>query len=199
MPSFTKQAIVAALIQLLGERPLSKITVKDIVETCGINRNSFYYHFPDLPTLVETVLEDEADRMIAQHASLDNLEDCLTAAIDFAKNNKTAALHIFRSGSREAFDRYLDKICQYVVESYIDTVAKDIPIQPRDKAIIVKFFKYELVGFILDWMNDGMRFDIDDEVKRICELFEGATQTAFERSVKQQASHAPFRQIEKNA
>ena len=44
MPTFTKKAIEIALFKLLNEKPLSKITVKDIVEECGINRNSFYYH-----------------------------------------------------------------------------------------------------------------------------------------------------------
>lgn len=40
-----QKAIEIALFKLLNEKPLSKITVKDIVEECGINRNSFYYHF----------------------------------------------------------------------------------------------------------------------------------------------------------
>ena len=43
MSSFTKDAIKKTLLQLLNERPLAQITVKDIVQTCGINRNTFYY------------------------------------------------------------------------------------------------------------------------------------------------------------
>lgn len=45
MPSFTKTAIKNSMRKLLNERPVNKITVKDIVEDCDINRNSFYYHF----------------------------------------------------------------------------------------------------------------------------------------------------------
>ena len=37
--SLTKRAIRASFLKLLNERPLNKITVKDIVEDCGINRN----------------------------------------------------------------------------------------------------------------------------------------------------------------
>lgn len=44
MPTFTKAAIKATFISLLNKKPLNKITVKEIVEECGINRNSFYYH-----------------------------------------------------------------------------------------------------------------------------------------------------------
>ena len=41
MPNFTRKAIQEAFITLLNERPLKQITVKDIVDTCGINRNTF--------------------------------------------------------------------------------------------------------------------------------------------------------------
>ncbi|WP_277934391.1 TetR family transcriptional regulator [Parablautia intestinalis] len=40
-------------MKLLNERPVSQITVKDIGEDCGINCNSFYYHYQALPSLVE--------------------------------------------------------------------------------------------------------------------------------------------------
>ena len=36
MPNFTRKAIQEAFITLLNERPLKQITVKDIVDTCGI-------------------------------------------------------------------------------------------------------------------------------------------------------------------
>ncbi|MBR5944301.1 MAG: TetR family transcriptional regulator, partial [Lachnospiraceae bacterium] len=52
MANFTQKAIKESFIKLLNEKPLNKISVKDIVEECGINRNSFYYHFQDIPTLI---------------------------------------------------------------------------------------------------------------------------------------------------
>ena len=41
MANFTREAIKATFIRLLEERQFSDITVKNIVEECGINRNSF--------------------------------------------------------------------------------------------------------------------------------------------------------------
>ena len=41
MPGFTRQIILHTLTELMNEKPLSKITVKDIVERCGVNRNTF--------------------------------------------------------------------------------------------------------------------------------------------------------------
>ena len=56
MANFTKQAIKAAFLELLDEKPLNKISVRDIVERCGINRNSFYYHFQDIPSLLGEII-----------------------------------------------------------------------------------------------------------------------------------------------
>ena len=55
-----REAIQAAFLSLLEERPLRDITVKDIVQSCGVNRNSFYYHFKDIPALLQ---EDSLSRV----------------------------------------------------------------------------------------------------------------------------------------
>lgn len=44
MSGFTKEIIAKTFTELLDEKSMSKITVKDIVERCGVNRNTFYYH-----------------------------------------------------------------------------------------------------------------------------------------------------------
>ena len=59
MPGFTRQIILHTLTELMNEKPLSKITVKDIVERCGVNRNTFYYHFRDIPDAVEAMVKEE--------------------------------------------------------------------------------------------------------------------------------------------
>ena len=102
MPSFTRKAIIESFLKLLNERPLNKITIKDIVEDCGINRNSFYYHFEDMSSLVEAIMMEEADKIIDQYGSINSIEECLGVAIDFAVNNKKAVMHIYSSASREA-------------------------------------------------------------------------------------------------
>ena len=53
MSQVTKRALEASLKNLLLKKPLSKITINDITEDCGINRMTFYYHFKDIYDLVE--------------------------------------------------------------------------------------------------------------------------------------------------
>ena len=67
MPNFTKQAIKTSFIKILNEKPLNKISVRDIVEDCGINRNSFYYHFQDIPALIEEIVAQRAEDIINEY------------------------------------------------------------------------------------------------------------------------------------
>ena len=48
MSNITKQALEASLKRLLLQKPLTKITIADITEDCGVNRMTFYYHFQDI-------------------------------------------------------------------------------------------------------------------------------------------------------
>lgn len=58
MANFTKKAIRDSFVKLLNEKPLKQITVRDIVEDCGVNRNTFYYYYQDLPQLLESVINE---------------------------------------------------------------------------------------------------------------------------------------------
>ena len=53
MSEITKRAFASSLKKMLAKRPLEKIRVIDITEDCGVNRQTFYYHFHDIPEVVE--------------------------------------------------------------------------------------------------------------------------------------------------
>ena len=70
MANFTKKAIRDSFVKLLNEKPLSQITVRDIVEDCGVNRNTFYYYYQDLPQLMESIVNEDAERIIREHPTM---------------------------------------------------------------------------------------------------------------------------------
>jgi AcrR family transcriptional regulator len=173
MANFTKQAIKQSLMKLLNEKPSGKITVKDIVEDCGINRNSFYYHYSDIPSLIEEIIQDEADLIVAEHRTLDSLEECFDIAADFVSANRQAALYLYRSTSRDTFERYLMNVCRYVVETYVNTVFEGTDLQDGDRARLVRYYRCLCFGFLLDWLESGMRDDthqLKRDFQRLCQL-----------------------------
>ena len=185
MSNFTENAIKRAFIKLLEEKPYSDITVKDIVSECGINRNSFYYHFQDIPDLLEELVKESLDSIISAHPSFSSIEECLLAAVEFSLSNKRALLHIYRSVDRDLFERYLWKTCEYAVQKYGDTVFADRNINEKDKKVILQYYKCECFGQVMAWMETGMKDDIRSSFHRLCELKQGHTEEMIDRSEKQ--------------
>ena len=65
----TKEALAKAFAELLEKRSIDKVTVKDIVAACGVNRQTFYYHFRDIYDLMEWALTAEIEKYTRQHLS----------------------------------------------------------------------------------------------------------------------------------
>lgn len=173
MPNDTKRAIRETFISLLDERPLNRITVKDIVEVCGINRNSFYYHYEGLPALLEEIIARRVQELIKDHPTVDSVEDCFDAALEFVQKNRRAVLHIYGSLSRDVFERYLMDVCLYVVKTYVEADFAGRPVDERDMETIIRYHKCECFGNIIDWLNGGMKDDISAYFHRIYQLKRG--------------------------
>ncbi|MGN0517400.1 MAG: TetR/AcrR family transcriptional regulator [Acutalibacteraceae bacterium] len=184
MPGFTRKAIKESFLKLLNQKSLNQITVKDIVEDCGINRNSFYYHFADIPTLLGEIIAEEAKRIINEYPTIDSIEDALKVAIKFALDNKRAVYHIYNSSNRDMYIQHMMGVCEYVVTTYINTVFPDLEISQDDKNIIIRFYKCECFGQIIDWLNSGMKEDILKSFTRLCELRHGMVEEMISRCAK---------------
>ena len=177
-----REALKAAFLRLLEDRPLREITVKDIVQAGGVNRNTFYYHFKDIPALLEELVTDQADRIIAAQPL--SLADCLETAARFALEHRQAVLHINQSAHRDLFERNLMDLCRRLVEDYAAAAAGGLPIPPGDREIIIRFYQCECFGQIMAWLNGGMRYDLGKQFRRLCYLGEGMTERMLRRAME---------------
>ncbi|MBQ9826159.1 MAG: TetR/AcrR family transcriptional regulator C-terminal domain-containing protein [Firmicutes bacterium] len=186
MSSFTKNAIKSSFLKLLEEKPLSQITVKMIVEDCGINRNSFYYHYADIPALMEEIAHDEADRIINDYPTVESIETALKATIDFVTTHRRSVMHIYNSVSRDIFERYQWKVCDYVITTYSKAALSGVEIDPSDKELVEHIYKSLLFGLSISWLDKRMDPTAGKKITRICELMHGMSDELIKRCRKDQ-------------
>lgn len=113
--NWTKKAITDVFWQLLEEKPYNKITVQNIVDRCQVNRNTFYYHFQDIPTLAELSIQEWAESMIAKNYQVGSPANCIIPVMQELTNRKTACINLYNSANRESLMRYVNKTCQHIV------------------------------------------------------------------------------------
>ena len=181
MANFTRNAIKTSFLKLLDERPLSQITVKDIVFECGVNRNTFYYYFEDIPKLIENIIVEDAERIIQEFPSIALIEDCLNAMIEFSLNHKRAVLHIYNSINRDIYEQYLWQVCEHTIKTYMDTVLDGRIISESDFYTLSHYYECVLFGVVSGWLNKGMKEDIQLSFRRIYELQKGTVEEMIRR------------------
>lgn len=167
MANFTKKAIKESFIKLLEEMPLGDITVKTIVEECGINRNSFYYHFQDIPTLLDEIIKEDAETIIRRYPSVTSIVQCFDALTEFASQHKRAIMHIFRSVNREAFETHLMSVSEYFIRRMMDSVLARDKLSEADWEAVATYYKCVCFGLVIDWLNQGMPEEMLASLRKI--------------------------------
>lgn len=178
----TKMAIVDAFGKLLDEKPLNKITVKDIVEKCEVNRNTFYYHFQDIPTLLEQTLNEKADWLIQNHYTPGRPIDCIRPLVQYSEQRKRAILHVYKAVPCERFLFLLERILGYIVREYFENAFAGISINPEDQELLIRYYQCTLSGILLDWLGDDMSYDLLHASERLCALMEGTGRQAIHKA-----------------
>ncbi len=173
MANFTRKAIRDSFVKLLNEKPLSQITVRDIVDDCGVNRNTFYYYYQDLPQLLESIVNEDADRIIGEHPSVSSMVDCFNAVISFTLQNRRAVQHIYKSVNRDIYEKYQWRICYHVVTAYVNSILTGRKLREEDRQLLIDYAACVCFGFCMGWLESGMKDDILTRFHRLCQLKQG--------------------------
>ena len=106
MPSPTKQAIVTSFLRLIAKRPPDKITVRDIVDDCGVNRNTFYYYFQDIYAVLEDLCHDVIESLPTDGTITDTVTTLYARVLAFTVEHPAAARSLALSLGYEGLERY---------------------------------------------------------------------------------------------
>ena len=173
MSQVTKRALEASLKNLLLQKPLSKITISDITEDCGINRMTFYYHFKDIYDLVEWSCQEDASKALAGNKTYETWQQGFLQLFKAVQDNKPFIMNVYHSVSREQVENYLYKVTYDLLEGVVEEQAQGMSVRDEDKAFIATVYKYAFVGLMLDWIKDGMKVDYHMIAEKMHRTMEG--------------------------
>lgn len=184
MSDITKRAISASLKNLLREKSLSKITVQEIADDCGINRQTFYYHFQDIYDLVEWTCIEDTDKVLKENRTYETWQEGFLAVFDLAKKDKIFIDNIYRSVSLEMLEQYLYRLVYPLIKNVVDEKSKGRSVRDENKKYIADFYKYAFVGVLLEWVRHDMKESPRDIVDRVSKIVGGTIEIALENFSK---------------
>ena len=181
MSQVTKRALEQSLKNLLLKKPLTKITISDITEDCGINRMTFYYHFKDIYDLVEWACLEDAKRALDEKKTYDTWQQGLLQIFEAVQENKPFILNVYRCVHREQVEKYLQPLVDQLMLDVIQEESASMMIREEDKQFIAKIYAYIFIGVMLDWIKDDMRGAPQEIVARLVKLLRGSVTAALRR------------------
>ena len=181
MSQVTKRALDQSLKNLLLKKQLTKITVGDITEDCGINRMTFYYHFKDIYDLVEWSCLEDAKRALEEKKTYDTWQQGFLQIFKAVQENKPFILNVYRCVHREQVEKYLQPLVDQLLLNVINEEAAGITVRDEDKQFIAQVYSYMFIGLMLDWIKDDMREDPQQIVEKLSKLIKGSVSVALSR------------------
>jgi probable dihydroxyacetone kinase regulator len=185
MADLTKKALAQSLKQLMLHSSLAKISVQDVVEQCGVNRQTFYYHFKDKYDLVNWIYQTEAVEALAGFADYSCWQDCFLEIFRYLAQNRAFYVNALNTPGQNAFDGYLFEATHQLVLGVLEEIIGETPVTDVDKHFIADFYTHAFVGITVQWVRQGMKQSPEVMIDHINAIVEGSMARAIIRCTQE--------------
>ncbi len=182
--SVTKKVIAEGFKAVMKKKSFDKVTISDITDQCGLNRQTFYYHFQDKYELLNWILYTEVINPFTEDITIENWSEKLLQILRVVQKDSRFYSNAFNTAHGNEFRQYLFEVITQVLLSVIDQIAEGQEVSPDDKLFIAEFLSYGVSGSVTKWVRTGMKTTPEATVKYIQEIISGFKQFAENRYFK---------------
>lgn len=172
MPNM-KATFATVLTEMLQSKTLDKITVKDIVNSCGVSRQSFYYYFNDIYDLLEWIFLQETEKALNEYSDINNWQFGYHLLLVWIKQNQALVSNTYRSIRRDYVENFMNKILYNYIIKVVENQAVTLNVTSNQKKFIARFYTLAFNAISLEWIRDGMSEPPDEIVNRVDILVKG--------------------------
>lgn len=151
----TRQALAAALKELMAQKPVDKITIQDLTERCGIRRQNFYYHFADIYDLMRWMFQEEAVSLLEQHEGTLLWQEGLLQLFRYLEENRAVCTCALRSVGREHLRRFFQSDIYAIIHRTVEQIGAEIGaehVSQSDIDLVTHFYVVALSGMVESWL-----------------------------------------------
>jgi probable dihydroxyacetone kinase regulator len=153
----TKKAIAEGMKEITKKKSFDKITISDITQICGLNRQTFYYHFQDKYELVNWIFYNEMLYIITDDLTYDNSIDKFLQFLTKMKSEDYFYMNTLKASVKSEFEEFLIKVVTELFCDIISRIAKDTSMDENEIKFIAEFYAFGMTGTIVSWAIKGMK------------------------------------------
>lgn len=181
----TKKALSTGLKEIMKHKGFDKITVADITKQCGLNRQTFYYHFQDKYDLINWIYYNEAFIVLSDQLTFDNWNDKILEMLTVIKREAYFYENALKSSGSDEFERYFLSFTKELFRNIIKRLDDKNIVSDDDLEFFTQFFSFGCVGFIVSWAKTGMNSTPENIIKHVKNLVNDSRMFAVKRYFEQ--------------
>ena len=162
-----KQQLADSFKELVCQKPVEKVTIKEIADRAGVIRPTFYNHFQDKYDLLEWVISHELIDPIKPLILNDMVEEAITFLFVMLEKHRTFYLQISKLEGQSSFVN----IVQHCVEGLLLDVFEEHGKRKQPKyewltaERLAKYYGYSFTFSAIQWLQSGMNISIEEAIE----------------------------------
>ena len=170
----TCQAISGALKQLMTQKPLERITVAEIMDTCGMRRQHFYYYFTDIYDLLRWTFEKEALELLQQQQGVSPWQNGFLHLFQYINQNRAVCLCALDSLGKESLKQLLEAdVCSIVDRAVRQTAVENgLPAHSPEVEVVICLVTIMMAGAVESWLRGELTQTPEELTRRIDMMFQ---------------------------
>lgn len=180
MKASSKDQIQISFRRLLFAKSLDKITVRDIVEDCGLTRNTFYYHYEDIYDLFDDYLDMQTRKAWLSLPANTPWDKMLLTMICNIFDSPQTGRHIMSSKKSDTMRLYLNRLLEAMIDRYIDRNLMGLQVDIADRRMICDSVTHGIYGVLEQWVTGPDAPGLERNLSRLLRSFDGGIRGALE-------------------
>lgn len=170
----TCQAISGALKQLMTQKPLERITVAEIMDTCGMRRQHFYYYFTDIYDLLRWTFEKEALELLQQQQGVSPWQNGFLHLFQYINQNRAVCLCALDSLGKESLKQLLEADVSSIVDRAVRQAAVEngLPAHSPEVEVVICLVTIMMAGAVESWLRGELTQTPEELTRRIDMMFQ---------------------------
>ena len=175
-----------ALIMLLEKKDFEYITIKEICDTAGVNRSTFYLHYENTSDLLRETTRYIIDKHLSyyeidkQSLSL-QFETCkreellfitdeyLKPYLTFIKDNQ----RIFKVSIKQFNSLNMGDVYGRMFEYIFNPILERFRVPEKERAYMMKFYLTGVFAIVMEWLDNNCSDDMNTVIKVIVDCVMG--------------------------
>lgn len=172
----SRRMIREAFVELLHEKPFEKITATDIINRSGLNRSTFYAHYPDAKGIIDEITGEIFTlfrQMLAEmdfSQFLNEPELNLKKVVAFLEENR----ELYRLMARSDLSPiYVEQMKNALIRQVLDT--PNLPTQglaPISVDIRIRMLMSGIIDTYQDWLNGQIDCSLEELISEMTNIIQ---------------------------